>query len=339
MNQKTIVKIDFVDLPRNTEKRDSVLYRWLAKRYDVRICDDPDYLLYSAFGDSHLQYDDKIKIFWTGEAIVPDFNLCDYAVGFDRIEFADRYLRWLSWGADTMSRLCRRERSPSMAKALLAGKSKFCNYLYSSTRAHPRRSEIFNVLSGYKRLDSAGRHLNNMDRGMLADRKAKGWFEDSIQHRKAYKFSIASENALHDGYTTEKLLASFLADTIPIYWGNPSVGRDFNTAAMVNCHDYENLDAVLARVRKLDEDDEKWCEVMSQPVFPDATPMHWCDETALDAFLSRIFEQPLESARRRGRGPWNTRYVQQQRSAAQLRRSKTYRTIQRLRRVLGKAVD
>ena len=40
----------------------------------------------------HLSYN-CVKIFFTGESLVPDFNVCDYALGFDYIEFDDRYMR------------------------------------------------------------------------------------------------------------------------------------------------------------------------------------------------------------------------------------------------------
>ena len=61
--------------------------------YDTTInSEDPDYIIYSGFGNDHLKYD-CIRIFFTGECITPDFNECDYAIGFDRLTFGDRYAR------------------------------------------------------------------------------------------------------------------------------------------------------------------------------------------------------------------------------------------------------
>jgi len=56
-----------------------------------------------------------------------------------------------------------------------------------------------------------------------------------------------------------------LAGTIPIYWGNPDIGREFNSAAFINCHDFPTLDDAAAYVKKVDEDDGLWCEIMSRP--------------------------------------------------------------------------
>ena len=83
--------------------------------------------------------------------------------------------------------------------------------------------------------------------------------------KKPYKFSIAFENAWYPGYTSEKIVTSMLAGTIPIYWGNPDISREFNSASFINCHDFPTLDDAAAYVQKVDEDDNLWCEIMSRP--------------------------------------------------------------------------
>lgn len=68
--------------------------------------------------------------------------------------------------------------------------------------------------------------------------------------KKPYKFSIAFENAWYPGYTSEKIVTSMLAGTIPIYWGNPDISREFNSASFINCHDFPTLDDAAAYVKK-----------------------------------------------------------------------------------------
>ena len=41
-----------------------------------------------------INYPNAVKIYFTGENDVPDFNLADYALGFHYIDFGDRYLRF-----------------------------------------------------------------------------------------------------------------------------------------------------------------------------------------------------------------------------------------------------
>ena len=55
--------------------------------------ENPDYLIYSCFGKDFLTYN-CIRIFYSGENMVPDFNLCDYGISFFYLEFEDRYIRY-----------------------------------------------------------------------------------------------------------------------------------------------------------------------------------------------------------------------------------------------------
>ena len=44
--------------------------------------------------------------------------------------------------------------------------------------------------------------------------------KNKIDYLSNYKFSIAMENSDGDGYLSEKIVDSFLAGTIPIYYGD-----------------------------------------------------------------------------------------------------------------------
>lgn len=122
---------------------------------------------------------------------------------------------------DILGRLCAHERSRVVEAPSPGGKSRFCSFLYASSTAHPDRDRFFHLLNRYRRVDSGGDHLNNMGTRAAGPRLARTWVRDAIEFRKPYKFSIAFENALHNGCTTEKLPSAFLADTVPIYRGNP----------------------------------------------------------------------------------------------------------------------
>lgn len=330
MNRKKAIKIKFLDLSSGLDKRRNMIYESLARHYDIEESDDPDYVIYGVVGCRHLNYQDSVRIMWTIEALVPDFNLCDYAIGFDHISFGDRYFRSLTWRMDIMEELCQHDRKRTHGDFVAASKTRFCNYLYSNPSPHPRREDFFHLLDRYKTVDSAGAHLNNMGTEFAGSRRTRNWVRESIEFRKPYKFSIAFENALHDGYTTEKLPAAFLADTVPIYWGNRLVDRDYNTRAMINCHEYDSFDDVVERVRELDEDDEKWRQVVSQPILTEGSRAAWCGEvTDFEKFLCNIFDQPLEQARRRGQGQRNQKCFRTAKKHAALRNSTTYRLIRR----------
>src|SRR5665647_294033 len=90
--QRTI-KIYFSDFWKGFDMQDNFLTLRLKLHFNVIIDTNPDYLFYSLNGNNHLRYNDCVKIYFTGENDAPDFNLCDYAIGFPHITFEDRYLR------------------------------------------------------------------------------------------------------------------------------------------------------------------------------------------------------------------------------------------------------
>lgn len=88
---KPEIKLKVIDWCENSQE--NYFTRFLSKKYTITQSPNPDYVLCSLFDSKHRHYD-CIKILFIGEDIVPDFNLYDYALGFQDIRFDDRYLRF-----------------------------------------------------------------------------------------------------------------------------------------------------------------------------------------------------------------------------------------------------
>jgi hypothetical protein len=231
-----------------------------------------------------MKYPKAIKIYFTGENDVPDFNFCDYAIGFHHISFEDRYLRFpLYLLYDEYKELAK----DKIVDDNLA-KRKFCNFVYSNANhSDPLREEFFHALSKYKKIDSGGRLLNNIGAPV----------EDKLQFIKDYKFTIAFENSSVSGYTTEKIMQPMTVRSMPIYWGNENVSKDFNEKSFINISSFDSIDKAIEEIIRLDNDDEAYLTKLSEPWQTDAqrAANH---EAELLAFLSNIFEQPKEKAKR-----------------------------------------
>ena len=158
----------------------------------------------------------------------PNFDRCDYAFSFDypvneRNYRLPLYRRWPEYSQLFNSR------NPDK---VFSQNRKFCSFMVSNPNASTR-IEFFKKLSSYKSVDSGGRFLNN-----IGDPIQTG-VENKLNWMRNYKFSITFENSSYPGYTTEKLMHALITDTIPIYWGNPLAGLDFNPKAFINCHDFK----------------------------------------------------------------------------------------------------
>ena len=259
------LKLQFADFwhPR-TEKeiRANYLYQFLERYYDLELSENPDFFLYSVYGVEYLKYD-CLRIHYTPENTRPNFRKCDYAFSFDLGE-SERNIRLPYYKfAEGFSELGR----PRRPDAVIAENRGFCSFVNSNNEV-PDRLRFFDALSRYKRVDAGGKSRNNI--GYLVG--------DKNEFLRRYKFTIAFENSCHPGYTTEKLMQALVADTVPIYWGNPAVAVDFNPAAFINCHDYDSFDAVIARVREVDADEALYRSYLAAPVFPGGRPNECLDD-------------------------------------------------------------
>lgn len=277
------IKIKFVDFWPNFNEKDNLIYNILNKKYNVEICDDPDYVICSTFGAKHLKYNDKIKMLLIGENIAPNFDLYDYIIGFYDIKFKDRYLKYNILFDKSMIDLAIERKENKTTK--------FCCFVYSRNKLDQQRKYIFDKLSEYKRVDSGGRYLHNIDY-KIGESK-----EDKVNFQKDYKFIIACENQSYPEYTTEKILEAFASGGIPIYWGDPQVDRIFNKKAFINCMEYDNLDEVKQKIIELDNDDQKYMEMQKQKVFNEKFDFEK-ETTKLEDFIYNIVDQDISKAKR-----------------------------------------
>lgn len=157
------IKIKIVDFWDSFDYENHMIFIILQKHYKLVFSEEPEYLIYSVFGDEHLQYN-CVKIFWTGENIVPDFNLCDYAIGFEYMEYGDRYIRVPNYFSAYYDDIRRRMEDKHHMDCRPEDR-KFCSFVYSNGKADEMRDKIFYALSRYKQVDSGGRHLNNICSG------------------------------------------------------------------------------------------------------------------------------------------------------------------------------
>lgn len=296
----THLKIYFTDFSSDFNIANDIFYLWLSKHFSLELDPiNPDYLIYSCYGYDYLNFSDAVRIFYTAENIRPDFNLCDYAIGFDYIQFDDRYLRFPSF-ARYGKQFDELLKEKSFSKDILSMKLGFCNFIYTNGNADPARDHFFKMLDQKKRVDSLGAHLCNTTNG-LNNRFADNWRESKVDLQKQYKFSIAFENSSSKGYTTEKLLHAFIANTIPIYWGNPVVDNDFNPEAFINCHNYNTWEDVIDKIIEIDNDDEQYLYMLNQPPFRNNQKPRVLSHSVFLEFFDNIFNQPKEKAFRRPR--------------------------------------
>jgi len=283
---KQKVSLDFCNFYPGFRKTHNFFMQVLSERFDVHICDQPDFVIFSD-GPTHQQWlYNCVRIYFSSESFRPDFRKYDYAFTCHDLD-DPRHMRLPYYVPAThVDQLLKGDEDPA---AILAAKKKFCAFIVSN--GHPkktrRRIEFFHKLSRYKKVDSAGAVLNNVGFRIPDGLKGKREF------LRDYKFNIAFENESLPGYTTEKITDAMLARALPIYWGNPRIAEEFNAKSFLNARDFQTDEELLDRIMELDQDDSKYLEYAREPYLKKDKPNEFFSHTRLLDQFDRIFNTPI----------------------------------------------
>jgi hypothetical protein len=273
---KKKIKINFSDFWVGFDKTNNYFYNLLKDEFDIEISNSPDYLFFSVFGNQHQYYNCK-KIFYTGENVAPPLGYCHYSFSFDYIDDSRNYRLPHYLLYDGYYELAR----PKLIDDSMS-KRKFCNFVASNGNCQERNQFVEN-LSKYKKVDCGGRWMNNI-----------GYFvQDKRKFQSEYKFSVAFENNAyrpqHPGYTTEKIMEPMTVNSIPLYWGNPQIDKEFNTKSFVNFYDFGSFDDMIEYIIELDKNDDSYMEMLNQPWFENYNIPENNKIENIKSFLYKIF--------------------------------------------------
>ena len=273
---KKKIKIDFSDFWGGFDKTNNYFFNLLKEEYDVEISNSPDYLFFSVFGNQHQNYR-CTKIFYTGENISPPLGQYQWSFSFEYSDDSRNYRLPHYLLYDGYYELVR----DKVIEKSMANR-KFCNFVASNGNCQ-ERNQFVQQLSKYKKVDSGGRWMNNI--GYAVD--------DKLKFQSEYKFSIAFENNAyrpqHPGYTTEKVMQPMTVNSIPIYWGNPLIGKEFNTKSFVNFYDFGYTGNMIEYIIELDNNSEKYLEILRTPWFTDNIIPETNKIENIKSFLYKIF--------------------------------------------------
>jgi hypothetical protein len=292
-SRKRKVRIDICDFSHNFSKTNNFLFKLLSERFELELCDQPDFLIYCCYGHEHRLHS-GVRIFFSGESDIPDFTQCDYSLASALLDDPRhlQYPNYFHYGEP--EEIIKRNDDP---EKILASKTKFCSFViggYNRKKNH-NRVAFFEKLSKYKRVDSAGTKFNNIGGGGPRDSRSK------IEFLRPYKFNIAFENRSLAGYTTEKIFEPMISRCMPIYWGNPQITEEFNPKSFINVLDFPSEEAVIEKIIELDRDDSKYLEYLRQPYFYDDKPNKYFSHERILDFFERIFTTKIRPVAQAGR--------------------------------------
>lgn len=228
-----------------------------------------DVIIFSCFGEKNKNYKNCKRIFYTGEDIRPNFNECDYSLSFDFDDYNNKNIRlplWLmqidffnkggysnpKFLIDLKFLIDQKDNPYSIVK-----KESFCVIINNHLRN--KREEVLKCLikNKNKTVNGYGKIFNN-------------WFygEDTkLNLLSKFKFNICFENTISSGYYTEKLIHAKAACTVPLYYSDNDIVKDFNKNCFLNLNDYESVEEFCDKIIELDSNDYLYNKKLNEPLF------------------------------------------------------------------------
>ena len=75
------------------------------------------------------------------------------------------------------------------------------------------------------------------------------------------------ENSEGDGYISEKIIDSFLAGTIPIYYGDYMFDEFINPKSIILIRGEKDIKQKIEYIKKIDNDDKLYKKILKEKIF------------------------------------------------------------------------
>ena len=240
------------------------------KFHIVETNDDPKFVFYGPYGsfEDVLKYPDSIKIFISSyEPVSPDFMFFDYCMGYEPYNFGDRYCYFPMFIIQLTNGTLKENvfKTSQELSDLMSNKCYFCDFIYSHETHEKKRSHYFNLLSTYKRVESVGTFLNNQPNNKTVHYYNNDYSKFEFQSK--CKFSLCIQTIDLDWFINEKIVHCIACNTIPIFYGTDKVAEIFNKKRFIDVRDFNSDSDLLERIKQIDNDDELYKQIISEPMF------------------------------------------------------------------------
>jgi hypothetical protein len=264
------------------------------------------------------EYGENVKkVFLSGEAR-PDFNSHMnkgenyFALGYEHLNH-ERYLRFPTHVLDVYvlhneggmfetpyGWLTEKRNS----EEILNSKKHFCSIVQASH--NPDREELFNEISKHHWIKSSGPWRQTVsDYETLNPHKYHNYstlefmgkidgltYKDKVNFFSDCMFNIAFQFTDTDYLVQEKIVHSYAANSIPLFYGNKFIYEEgFNPESFVNCHNFENFSSLIEYLNSIYTDRSKLRQFFECPIFTDNKLPEYFEKEYILNFLEKIINK------------------------------------------------
>lgn len=81
----------------------------------------------------------------------------------------------------------------------------------------------------------------------------RGAVKDKLEVLKNYKFALCFENAIFEGFVTEKIFDALIAGCVPIYYGAPDIEEYVDKNCFIDFRKFKNYEELYSFLKNIDE--------------------------------------------------------------------------------------
>jgi hypothetical protein len=146
-------------------------------------------------------------------------------------------------------------------------KKHFCAFLYY--QSYPHRDRLFHLISTIQPVIPLGKACSNKPKPSTTRfiNNDKDTYNDiAVRLYSSFRFVLAVENTWKEGYFTEKIINPIIANSVPLYWGHPSVFEYINKKRVIYIPEYTD-ESLLELVKNMTE--EQYQLILSETWYTD----------------------------------------------------------------------
>lgn len=283
---KNILKVKFDGFWPGFNYKENLFFSYLEKKgLIVVVQNNPDIVIYSEYLTKNYNLN-KNRVLYYVENLPQKDWIFNYSMSYKSMDNKNfnfyNFFYYPYFDEITSNNL-------SEVYLYLKNKPKFknINFIYTNKKGI-LRNKYFNFLSKYKKIDSYGRHKNNM--GLLPSTRFH--FLQKNEILSDYKYTVAFENSIGDGYISEKIWQPLCLNSIPIYFGDKSVFNIFNKKKIIYISGSNDFNKSLEIINKIDQSNDLYLEILNESIFKDESTRIYYQYTNLSnrflKFLKKI---------------------------------------------------
>ena len=270
IDNKTKIYVNKVDMWAYFYWFEFDIYKILKKKYKIIISDNPQFLFYSSYGNENKNYN-CTKIYLSNNKELPNFNECDYAIGYQFLNNTENRYIQKPIDVDYFNNM------ENIYNIVIE------NYINTTEKKFCCIMEIYysDMVKNFSAKLSEYKNIEEYKIDMM---------DSELEFLEKYKFAIL--DAKNYEKNVEKFNQIFKAGTIPIFLGEDPFLETYNNKSFIWIKNETEFDQKINYIKEIDKNEKLYNETINEKIVLKKTEYDK-EITKYNEFIYNIIEKHL----------------------------------------------